>query len=181
MAQSQGEGSDLVNGVNPDADAGDAEEVVDEITKMLQQTRILPCSTSGGGGANGVGSGVRASRSNPVYVSLPTDDSLSAEILNIKNGSLPLHARRQSCSHTACDHLKDIICQYYKQLFLLLIFGVTGGIFLGFSRQYVFKAIDVLKKVDVALQCFLFLRKFVTSSTLDIVFPVVFFDRLPHQ
>jgi len=164
MAQSQGEGSDLVNGVDSDADAGNAEEVVGDITKMLQQTRILPSSTSGSGGANGVGSGVRASRSNPVYVSLPTDDSLSAEILNIKNGSLPLHARRQSCSHTACDHLKDIICQYYKQLFLLLIFGVTGGIFLGFSRQYVFKAIDVLKKVDVALQCFLFLLFFVICS-----------------
>ena len=65
MAQSQGEGSDLVNGVDSDGDAGNAEEVVGEITKMLQQTRILPCSISGSGGANGVGSGVRASRSNP--------------------------------------------------------------------------------------------------------------------
>jgi len=154
MAQSQVEGSDLVNGIDIDAEreTGD-QESIDEHSKMLQPTRNP--------GSNGIG---RSGRSNPVYVSLPTDDSLSAEILNIKNGSLPLLTRRHQCPFTVCDHLKDIITQYYKQLLLLVIFVITGGVFLVFSRQYVFKAIDVLKHVDVALQCFLFLLFFVICS-----------------
>jgi len=156
MAQGQLEGSDIVNGIDPDAGVADEEEAVDERTKMLQQARIP--------GSNGVGSNGRPSRSSSVYVSLPTDDSLSAEILNIKNGSLPLLTRRHRCPFTVCDHLKEILILYYKQLLLLVVFGVTGGVFLVFSRQYVFKAIDVLKNVDVALQCFLFLLFFVICS-----------------
>lgn len=156
MAQSQLEGSDLVNGVDLDADETDDQERVDETTKMLHQTRMP--------GSNGVGSNGRSTRSNPMYVSLPTDDSLSAEILNIKNGPLPLLTRRHQCPYTVCDHLKEILTQYNKQLLLLVIFGITGGVFLVFSRQYVFKAIDVLKNVDVALQCFLFLLFFVICS-----------------
>lgn len=172
MAQSQQEeGGDLVNeglnrvtaeGGDEEEDLVDASESVASESKMLQQQSSWTSSSSGGSGS-GVGSG-RSARANPVYVSLPTDDSLSSEILNIKNGSLPLLTRRRSCPIATCDHLKDILFQYYKQLLLFVVFGVTGGVFVVFSRQYVFKAIDVLRNVNVALQCFLFLLFFVICS-----------------
>ena len=106
-----------------------------ETAKMLQQTRQF-------------GNDGRSSRSSPIYVSVPTDDIT----VDTDDGIL-----RRRCPLTVCDLVRDILFQYHKQLAFLVVFGVTGTVFLTFSRQYVFKAIEVLKHVDVALQCTLFL------------------------
>ena len=114
-----------------------------ETAKMLQQTRQFGTDGSTGGAG-------RSSRSSPIYVSVPTDDIT----VDTDDGIL-----RRRCPLTVCDLVRDILFQYHKQLAFLVVFGVTGTVFLTFSRQYVFKAIEVLKHVDVALQCTLFLGK----------------------
>jgi len=119
-----------------------------ETAKMLQQTRQF--GTDGNTGGAG-----RSSRSSPIYVSVPTDDIT----VDTDDGIL-----RRRCPLTVCDLVRDILFQYHKQLAFLVVFGVTGTVFLTFSRQYVFKAIEVLKHVDVALQCTLFLVFFVVCS-----------------
>ena len=139
---------------------------------MLQQQPWKHGNGGGGGNGNGRGSpaisGSRSSRSSPVYVSVPTDDSASLDSKSGSSSSLLTnsHLLRRGCPLSVCDHVRDILCQYYKQLLLLVIFGVTGAVFLAFSRQYVFKAIEVLKNVDVALQCALFLGEITSLCCL---------------
>jgi len=146
-------------------DVDDDDDVVNEKAKMLPPSTWKVGPSSASNVANGRLSPVGRSsktRSNAVYVSLPADDGVT---IDLKTGPHHHHPhRRAECPLTVCDHFRDVLSQYYKQLILIVVVGVTGAFFLVFSRQYVFKAIDVLRSVDVALQCALFLVFFVICS-----------------
>lgn len=145
-------------GVREEAEEEDGQDVDQEET-----TEMLPWKAGSGRSTPTLSGSSRSSRSSPVYVSVATDDTLDS--VSAASSSRLGHRRR--CPITAlsvCDHFIDFVRQFYKQLLLLAVFGVTGAVFLAFSRQYVFKAIDVLKNVDVALQCTLFLVFFVICS-----------------
>ena len=168
-------GSDLVNGNEPaddrhrgrdghDDDDEDGSlgapgsrgvQAETEEDEQEETTKMLPWKNGSGRSTPTLNGSSRSSRSSPVYVSVATDDTLDS----VSATSSSRFGPRRGCPLSVCDHFVDIVRQFYKQLLLVVIVGVTGAIFLAFSRQYVFKAIEVLKNVDVALQCTLFLGK----------------------
>lgn len=106
----------------------------------------------------------RASSSSPVYIGIPVDDATDGDEHGRGTSQTNGLLRHKSDRCAFCVALRELLCIYYKQLLIVGVFGITGLIFLYFSRQYIQHAIHVLETVNLGLQCLLFLVFFVICS-----------------